>query len=169
MLYIFGCPVVEVREMAGPGREYSFAVQAQSAAEPARVFAKVTDGPGWSQWAGPLIVTSEWERYGTPVPGGVGSIRRIGLRPVLVREQTVEYEQDRRHVYKMLSGAPVRDYQAEVVLAPADDGGTKITWQGRFTEQIPRSGPLLRFMLNRMIASFAKRLARSAEQDEPTD
>lgn len=155
--------------MATASREFSFAVQAQSAARPAQVFAKVTDGPGWSQWAGPLIVTSEWERYGNPVPAGVGAIRRLGLRPVLVREQTVEYEQDRRHAYKLLSGAPVRDYHAEVVLDPRDDGGTRITWRGRFTEQIPRSGPVLRFMLHRLIASFAKRLARSAEKEPPAD
>src|SRR3954447_5980112 len=61
-------------------------------AAPDTVLAVLADGAGWSRWAGPIVVKSWWEREGTPAPGGVGAIRRLGLGKLSSREEIVEYD-----------------------------------------------------------------------------
>ena len=144
-------------------RRFAFEVTARSSADAARLFELEADGSRWSEWAKPLVPTSTWERQGDPAPGGVGAIRRLGLPPVIVREETVEYEQDRRHVYVMRTPVPIRDYRAEIVLTPRAGGGTDLVWRGSFTERIPGSGPVFRVLLRGLISLLARRLVRAAE------
>jgi Polyketide cyclase / dehydrase and lipid transport len=109
-------------------------------------------------------VHSSWERQGDPAPGGIGAIRKVGLWPVLVREETVEYEQDRRHAYKLVGPAsPAKDYSAEVVFTPNAAGGTDIRWTGSFTEGVRGTGPAMRAALGGAVAFFAGKLVKAAE------
>jgi carbon monoxide dehydrogenase subunit G len=62
-----------------------------------------------------------------------------------------------------LTKVPVRDYRADVRLAP-DDGGTRITWSGEFTPAFPGGGALMRRFFVRTVGAFARRLAREAER-----
>lgn len=146
------------------GRRYSFEVTARSSADPATLFAMESDGSRWSEWAKPLVPQSFWERTGDPAPGGVGAIRRLGLRPVVVREETVGYQQDRLHTYVMRTPMPFRDYRAEFELTPRADSGTDLAWRGSFTERVPGTGWLFRGVLRFMIGTLAKRLVRAAER-----
>lgn len=150
--------------MTNSQRTFDFEVTARSTADPATLFALEADGSRWSEWAGMLAPRSSWERQGDPAPGGVGAIRLLGLRPFLVREETVEYEQDRRHVYVMRTPIPVRDYRAELVLTPRTEGGTDLVWRASFTERIPGTGPVFRAALKRAIAHLTRRLVRHAER-----
>jgi hypothetical protein len=107
---------------------------------------------------------SSWERQGDPAPGGIGAVRKVGTWPFLVREQTVEYEQDRRHVYELIGPpTPAKDYRAEAVFTPNDAGGTDLRWSGSFTEAIPGTGPVMRTLLRGAIKFFSARLVKVAE------
>ena len=97
--------------------EYSFSAEATSAASPDAVFAILADATGWKDWAGWFIRESSWEREGTPAPGGVGAIKRLGAKPVYSREETVEYDPPQRYAYRILSGQPVKAYRADVIVA----------------------------------------------------
>lgn len=98
------------------GRKFSFEVTKTSSAPAATLFRLVTDGGNWATWAKPIVAQSSWARRGDPAPGGIGAIRKLGMWPVFVQEETVEYEQDRRHVYKLVGArTPVQDYFGEVV------------------------------------------------------
>jgi len=110
-----------------------------------------------------LVPQSAWERQGEPAPGGVGAVRLLGLRPLWVREETVEYEQDRRHVYAMRTPMPVRDYRAELVLTSRADG-TDVVWRGSFIERIPFTGPMFRVAIRGLLGYLLRRLIRSAER-----
>jgi hypothetical protein len=88
-----------------PGKRFSFEINRTSSAPASRLFALETDGARWSEWAKPVIVQSSWERQGNPAPGGIGAVRKVGLWPLLMREETIEYEQDHRHVYKFVGPA----------------------------------------------------------------
>jgi uncharacterized protein YndB with AHSA1/START domain len=147
-----------------PAKTFSFEVNRTSSAPPAKLFRLETDGARWSEWAKPLVVQSGWERSAEPV-GGVGAIRRIGLWPVLMFEETVEYEPDRRHVYTFAHSAPVRDYRGEVLFTPNSDGGTELSWRGSFTEKLPRSGPVAQQLLRGAIQVLSARLVHAAERD----
>jgi hypothetical protein len=63
-----------------------------SSAPAETLFRLETDGANWSSWAKPIVVQSGWARRSDSAPGGVGAIRKVGMRPVLVQEETVEYE-----------------------------------------------------------------------------
>lgn len=141
-----------------PGRTFSFEVTALSGADAVTLFDLVADGGRWSRWAG---ISSSWERQGDPPPGGVGAIRRLGRWPVVVREETVAYEQDRLHRYTMLTWAPLREYHAEVVLEPRESG-THVAWRGTFAELVPGTGPLIEWVMKRIFGLLTRRLVRAA-------
>jgi Polyketide cyclase / dehydrase and lipid transport len=147
-------------------RRFTVTAAERSSATPATLFRLAADGGRWSEWAGPFVPRSSWERQGDPPPGGIGAVRRLGLWPVVVREETVAYEQDRRHGYAMRSPAPVRDYRAEVTFAARDDGGTDVIWQGTFTELIPGTGRTAERALLLMLRALTRRLVRAAELEE---
>jgi hypothetical protein len=146
-----------------PGRRYSFEVNRVSKASPAALFRLESDGSLWSTWARPLIVQSRWAGRGADDAGGVGAVRELGLWPLLVREETLEYEPDRRHVYTMAGPAPFKDYRAEVLLTPNAAGGTDLRWTGSFTESLPGTGPIMRATLNRLIRMLSAQLVQAAE------
>ena len=141
----------------------SYEVTARSAATPEKVFALLADGAGWSQWAGPMIVRSWWEREGTPAPGGVGAIRRLGLGVLSSREEIVEYHAPRHLAYTWLTNFPVRDYRADVRLDP-DGSGTRIIWTGSFRPALPGTGLVVARTLSQTVGGFTKRLAAQAER-----
>ena len=140
----------------------SYQVTARSSAPPEHVFELLADATSWPRWAGPVIARGSWERTGDPAPGGVGAIRKLGRWPIFGREQIVAFDAPSHHAYTMLSGNPVRNYRADVALAP-EGGGTFITWSATFEPRIPGSGRLLERVYRTLIGSFARRLAAYAE------
>jgi uncharacterized protein YndB with AHSA1/START domain len=143
----------------------SYEVTTTSKASPQTVFAVLADGAGWSRWAGPMVLRSWWEREGTPAPGGVGAIRRLGLERVGSREEIVAYDPPHHLAYTVLKGLPVRDYRADVRIEP-DGAGSRIVWGGTFTPKVPGTAPALRLFLRTTIGSFARRLADYAERSQ---
>jgi len=143
--------------------EFSYEVTAESKASPEAVFAVLADGSRWKEWAGAMIRHSSFEREGTPAPGGVGAIRRVGSWPLYGREEIVEYEPPTRLAYTILSGQPIRNYKAIVELAPRG-GGTAIRWSATFDPKIPGTGRLFSRYFAALIGGFAKRLAERAER-----
>ena len=139
----------------------TYEVSARSAAPPEKVFALLADGAGWSKWAGPMIVRSWWEREGSPEPGGVGAIRRLGLGKLSSREEIVEYDAPRHLAYTWLTKFPVRDSRAAVRLAP-DGSGTRIVWGGSFRPAFPGGGAVMRRFFLTAVGGFTKRLAAEA-------
>ena len=100
------------------GRTFSFEVNRTSSAPAAMLFRLATDGGRWADWAKPLILQSSWERQGDPAPAGFGAVRKVGCWPILMREKTVEYEQDRRHVYELIGPrTPAKGYRAEATFS----------------------------------------------------
>lgn len=146
------------------GRKFSFEINRTSSAPAATLFGLLADGANWSSWAKPMVVQSGWARQGNPAPGGVGAVRRLGLWPVLIQEEIVEYEQDRRQVYKLVGAAtPAKDYTGEVVLMPNASGGTDIRWSGSFTEGARGTGPAVRAAMRGAVQFLAGRLVKTAE------
>jgi hypothetical protein len=147
------------------GKTFSFEVNRISTAAAATLFRLEADASQWSRWGKPLAVQSGWVRQGEAAPGGIGAIRKVGLWPFFVREKTVEYDQDRRHVYELIGPpSPAKGYRAEFLLTPNADGGTNIRWSGSFTEGVPGTGPLMLAGLRSAIRFFSGRLVKAAER-----
>ncbi len=148
------------------GRKFSFEINRTSSAPAATLFRLVADGANWSKWAKPIVLQSSWARQGDPAPGGVGAVRKVGMWPLLVQEETVAYEQDRRHAYKLVGPpSPAKDYFGEVVFTPNASGGTDIRWTGEFVEGARGTGPVMRAALGRAVRFFSGRLVQAAERE----
>jgi uncharacterized protein YndB with AHSA1/START domain len=141
----------------------SYDVRVRSSATPEQLFALVADAPGWSRWAGPMIMRSTWLREGDPAPGGVGAVRRLGTRLIATREEILEYDPPHYLAYTILSWQPIRDYRA-IVSFDADGDGTRITWAGAFEPMVPGTGRVYAWVLGRIVGSLAVHLARYAER-----
>ncbi|TDQ04890.1 SRPBCC family protein [Labedaea rhizosphaerae] len=147
-----------------PRREYTAHATERSSADPDTVYELVSNAEKWTTWAGALAPKSEWARKGTPEPAGVGAIRKVGLWPVWVREETTAAEPGRRHEYVLRSRGPIKSYVGEVLLTKRPDGGTDIEWTVRFTELVPGTGAALHVGVQQLIKALAGKLARGAER-----
>ena len=148
------------------GRKFSFEVHKTTSAPVQTVFRLLADGGNWKAWARPIVFQSSWATEGDPAPGGVGAVRKLGMWPVFVQEETVEYEQDRRHVYKLVGPRqPVDNYVGVVELTPTASGGTDIHWSGSFTEKLRGTGPAARAAMGGAVKFFAGALVKAAEAD----
>ena len=148
------------------GRTFSFEINPTTIAPAATLFGLETDGGRWSEWAKPIVVQSSWERQGDPAPGGLGAVRKVGLWPLLLREKTLEYEQDRRHLYMLIGPpSPAKDYRGEVLLTPNAAGGTDVRWTGSFSEGLRGTGPVMLVFLRGAVQLILGRLVKAAERE----
>ena len=99
------------------------------------VFDVLTDHRKYSEFT-PLR-SSTLEQEGEPAPNGVGAIRVLRLAGPPIREQVTEYVRPTRFVYKLLSGAPVRNHVGTVDLVQ-EAGGTRINYHVESFPSVPR-------------------------------
>ena len=142
-------------------------VQAQghSTADREAVWRVVADAPGWSGWG--AWRKSELQREGDPQPGGLGAIKALTSetrRPVVSVEEVTVFEPPARFGYRLLSGLPLKGYEAQITLAEAPGGGTDITWASQFDPKIPLTGGMFRRGLQKFMEDAVRRLAREAER-----
>ncbi|TGB39387.1 SRPBCC family protein [Mycolicibacterium peregrinum] len=141
---------------------YECVIRRHTKASPRTLFAIVSDGSRWSEWARPLIPYSAWETRGPADDGGVGAIRAVGTRRKPTREMTTIHEPDRRHGYTMLADGPIRDYQAEVVFTETA-GGTQLTWRGRYETRWRVVGLTYWLVLRVVLGTLSRKLVAAAE------
>ena len=140
-------------------------ISAQSSAPVERVWALLADARRWPEWT--PFDAAVLEREGSPPPDGVGAIRRFTYGKTVTRESVVAFEPPHWLAYQLLTGLPVRGYQADVTLQTAPGGGTTIRWQARFEPLVPGTGWLVRRRLAPFLGDVAPRLARRAEATPP--
>lgn len=133
-----------------------------SAAAPEAVWALLADITTWSSWGAwdSAVLRSE-------APGGgeaVGAVRELRLGRNRSVEELTALEPGRRMAYRLIGGnLPVRDYAAEVTLAPTPEGGTAIAWRSGFHAKLPGAGGMIARRLEPFLADTIQRVARAAE------
>lgn len=138
-----------------------YVVESRSDATPATVFAILADAPGWQNWAGPAVPRSSWET-GSPA-GGLGAVRRLGRGRLSSREEIVAYDPPHHLAYVLRSGERLHHYRASVDLIAQPGGGTHIVWSGDVDTASRGVGTALVPLFRLLVAGFARRLARYAE------
>ncbi len=73
-----------------------------------------------------------------------GLIRVVRLGRGRYREKITSVGPGQAYTYRLLSGAPVRDYRGSVALDESPEGGTVVRWRIDFRPTVPGSGPLSR-------------------------
>jgi uncharacterized protein YndB with AHSA1/START domain len=136
-------------------------VRRRASASLETVWAVLADQAGMSVWA--PVRSVRLEREGDPRPDGVGAIRVVSLPPVTVREQLTDVEPPTRLAYRMLSGAPVRDYVGETILSRVG-ADTEVAWNVALTPRFPGVAFVVRqgiALLVRGLVAESERRARS--------
>jgi transcription initiation factor TFIIIB Brf1 subunit/transcription initiation factor TFIIB len=89
-----------------------------------------TPGPG---------ITVDVEKQGDMEANGVGTIRKITIGKVCLREILNSADPPSNFTYRILSGAPMKDYLGKVRLEPKESS-TIIHWSAVFVPKIPLTG-----------------------------
>lgn len=143
----------------------AYSLRRRANAPIAVVFAVLADASGWSGWT--RISETTLEHDGDSAPDGVGAIRLFRTGPIRSREQVTGYEPpaagQARFAYRLLSGLPVKSYQAEVVLT-ADGDATDIDWSATFTPGPPGTRRLMAGFLRSTVGQIATGLVAEAER-----
>lgn len=135
--------------------QYSFNASAQAPID--LVWAVLADHRGMPAWT-PLR-SVELEREGDPPPDGLGAIRVLHALGPALREEVVTFEPPRAFAYRLLSGAPVRDYLSRVELGESATG-TTIEWSVSFTPRVPG----VQLVVKQVISSLVKGLVKESER-----
>ena len=143
----------------------AFTLEKTIAAPPATVFDVLADHRGYSAIS--PIRSSTLEREGEPAPNGVGAIRVLKTLGPPLREEIVEFVPGERLVYRLLSGAPLRNHVGTVTLAE-HTAGTLASYRIDTTPTIPVVGraamPVVRLAVRQLfdgIAAEAERRTRA--------
>jgi uncharacterized protein YndB with AHSA1/START domain len=140
-------------------KRVSFSVTAQTAAPTSRVFELLRSGSTWPSWT--PIGSFRLESEGTEGGESVGAVRQFSTGGVKSRERLLELSPPSRLSYTAISGLPIRDHRADVML-DEKDGVTEITWHEEFDTKIPGT----RWFFAWFVRNFMKRcvdgLARHA-------
>ena len=126
-------------------------------ATPAAVWAPLGDSSTWPDWT-PIEEVDIERPAGAD---GLGEIRNFKTGRVTVREEIVERVPERRLTYVLLGGLAVRDYRAEITLAPSS-AGTQLRWHTEFVAKVPGTGWLYRRALEKATRDFVEGLAAHA-------
>jgi hypothetical protein len=140
---------------------WSAAARAHCSAPASEVWPLVGEAHRWKEWS--FLTQSDLVSPGVPHPEGVGAVRRFTRWGMGSKEQVAVWDPPHHLRNTILSGFPVRDYVADVTLAP-DGDGTLITWSSTFDAKVPGTGRLMAAVLRRMINGFASSVARFADQ-----
>jgi hypothetical protein len=148
-----------------PGmRRYVIEARGETPASRAAVWQVLTDSSGWKEWG--LYSDVYLEREGDLTREGVGAVRVYRFLVSKTREEVIEFEEQSRFGYRILSGFPTRDYTASVVLGDLPDGGTQIDWHAAFASRPPGTGALVRLALLPYISSLVRKVGKVAEDLE---
>jgi len=134
---------------------------ATTEADAGTVYELLADGSTWPEWS--PIDSFELLEPGAGAPEGLGAVRRFTTGRIHSTERVVELRPGEQLSYVLLSGLAVRNYRADITVAPGP-GGTTITWHSGFRSKMPGTGGLYRRSLSKFIGRCAEGLARASER-----
>ena len=109
-----------------------------------KVWATVSD---FTRAPSPAIII-EVEEKGDPEANGVGAIRNTNMKGVKTRERLEAVDEPNSITYRLLSGAPVKEYLGTVNVV-AQDGATLIKWDVNLKPKIPGIGWIVAMLVKK--------------------
>ncbi|MBB3094427.1 uncharacterized protein YndB with AHSA1/START domain [Actinoplanes campanulatus] len=140
----------------------SYDAEAQSPADPERIWALLVDASSWPKWGTvDELMPERSSNVSDDGQDGVGAVRAFRTGRVVTSERIVELEPCRLFAYVDADNPYLRDYRAEIRLSPAAAGGTSIRWRGTY-EVAFGVHLFMRPLMNRTMRRMVEGLARAA-------
>ncbi|MGB6452911.1 MAG: SRPBCC family protein [Streptosporangiaceae bacterium] len=140
---------------------WRYEVRAVTAAPRAAVWPLIGEAVRWKDWS--FMTRTYLLREGSPVPDGVGALRRFAVGPFGSSEEVVEFEPPAHLGYVARKGIPVRSYRGDIVLQP-DGQGTSITWTASLEPLLPGTGRIALAYTHSYARLFARELVRYCDR-----
>jgi hypothetical protein len=136
----------------------SVSAEALSSSAPEAIWALISDATRYSQW-GPWSAAGYRDDATMHQPGAVYWLRSAQTyagRAVTSVERVEEVDEGRRVTYTVVSGMPVRNYRAEILLTPVPEG-TRIQWNASWDKTLAGRFVLrgLRPLFPRVVSALA--------------
>lgn len=95
-------------------------------------------------------------------PNGMGSIRKIGIGPIGLKETVINFEPDSLIEYTISSMSPVRNHLGRIRFEDASGGGTRVQYTISFDDILPFTGKLVSSALDQGIRKGIRRVPELA-------
>lgn len=95
-------------------------------------------------------------------PNGVGSIRKIGIGPIGLKETVITFEPGLLIEYTITSMSPIRNHLGRIRFEDAPEGRTRVLYTISFEDIVPYTGKLVSSALDQGIRKGIKRVPRLA-------
>src|SRR5690554_2709785 len=95
-------------------------------------------------------------------PNGTGSVRKLGIGPLALKETIVAFEQDTLIEYAITSLSPVRNHLGRIHFGDTSDGQTRVRYTITFDDILPGSGKVLRIALEQGLKRGMRRVPKLA-------
>ena len=111
-----------------------------------------TDHARWKEWT--FMATTFLEKEGSPDKNGVGAIRVFGAgKQFSAYEEITLFEPCERMEYKVIKGGlPFKNHHG-VVIFEEEGEGTRIRWSCSFEARIWGTGPMMKFITQKVFRS----------------
>jgi hypothetical protein len=120
------------------------------------VFARLADH---NQLGKVLGVPVRRIREGSGDPNGVGSVRRLGIRPLAIEETVTAVQPNRSIDYRISRGGfPIRNHSGRLDFS-GSERGSRVSWTIQFEAPVPLLGPAVKLVLGQAIRLGLRRLA----------
>jgi len=101
---------------------------------------------------------------------GTGLVRTVKVGLTTAHEEITAVGPGHVIRYRLIKGAPVRDYTSGVALEQSPNGGTAVSWDARFRPLVPGTGWALRLIskhtVNRVLDAVAETSSARPERDK---
>lgn len=95
-------------------------------------------------------------------PNGVGSIRKIGIGPIGLKETVITFEPGSLIEYTISSMSPIRHHLGQIRFDETADGRTRVLYRISFEDIVPYTGKLVSSALEKVIRKGIRRVPRLA-------
>lgn len=95
-------------------------------------------------------------------PNGVGSIRKIGIGPIGLKETVITFEPASLIEYTITSLSPIRNHLGRIRFEDVADGKTRVLYTISFEDIMPYTGKLVSSALDQGIRKGMRRVPRLA-------
>lgn len=128
------------------------------------IWALLLDAATWPVWSCvDSLVPEQSARLDPDGHDSVGAVRAFRSGRTVTGERITMLEPERRLSYEDAFNPMMRNYQADIEIEPASDGGTSIHWHGVYSTRWGM-GWLMRPYLQRYMQRMANGLASHAEK-----
>ena len=96
---------------------------------------------------------------------GLGSVRLLITVPLFFRETITQYTESSLIEYKITSGSPLKNHVGTMKFIDLENGSSRLDYTIEFDALIPKTGFILKNLLEKQVGNAIRELARRFDKD----